>query len=66
MSQKEFGSVKLSGWVYRKDETSINLDAFINDFTDWIESKGFCFIGVGCGDEISEIFENEADEEVEE
>lgn len=63
MSQKEFESVKLSGWIYRKDETSINLEDFISNFTDWIEGQGFCFIGVGCGDEISEIFESEADQE---
>lgn len=63
MSQKEFGSVKLSGWVYNKDMTPINVEDFIAEFTDWIEDQVFCFIGVGCGDEISEIFENEADEE---
>ena len=62
MSQKEFESVKLSVWVYHKDETPINLEDFIAEFTDWIESKGFCFLSVGCGDE---IFDNETDEEVE-
>lgn len=63
MSQKEFESVKLSGLVYHKDKTLINVEDFIAEFTDWIEDKGFCFLGVGCGDE---IFDNEADEEVEE
>ena len=62
MSQKEFESVKLSGWVYYKDKTPINVEDFIAEFTDWIEDKGFCFLGVGCGDE---IFDNDADEEVE-
>ena len=28
MSQKEFESVKLSGWVYHKDETPINVEDF--------------------------------------
>lgn len=63
MSQKEFESVKLSGWVYHKDKTLINVEDFIAEFTDWIEDKGFCFLGVGCGDE---IFDNDSDEEVEE
>ena len=39
------------------------MEDFIAEFTDWIEDNGFCFLGVGCGDE---IFDNEADEEVEE
>lgn len=63
MSQKEFESVKLSGWVYHKDRTLINVEDFIAEFTNWIEDKDFCFLGVGCGDE---IFDNESDEEVEE
>lgn len=63
MSQKEFESVKLSGWVYHKDKPLINVEDFIAEFTDWIEGKGFCFLGVGYGDE---IFDNESDEEVEE
>lgn len=66
MSQKEFESVKVSGWFYRDDKALINVEDFITELTDWIESKGFCFIGVGCGDEFSEIFENESDEEFEE
>lgn len=53
--------MKLSGWVYHKDKTLINVEDFIAEFTDWIEDKGFCFLGVGCGDE---IFDNDADEEV--
>ena len=36
---------------------------FIAEFTDWIEDKGFCFLGVGCGDE---SVDDETDEEVEE
>lgn len=51
MSPKEFESVKLSGWVYRKDKTLINVEDFIAEFTDWIEDKNYCFLGVGCGDE---------------
>ena len=43
MSQKEFESVKLSGWVYRKDKTLINVEDFIAEFTDWIEDKNYCF-----------------------
>lgn len=63
MSQKEFESVKLPGWVYHKDETPIDVEDFIAEFTNWIEDNGFCFLGVGCGDE---IFDNETDEEIEE
>ena len=51
MSQKEFELVKLSGWVYRKDKTLINVEDFIAEFTDWIEDKNYCFLVVGCGDE---------------
>lgn len=43
MSQKEFKSVKLSGWVYRKDKTLINVEDFIAEFTDWIEDKKLLF-----------------------
>lgn len=63
MSQKEFESVKLSGWVYHKDKTLINVEDFIAEFIDWIEDKGFCFLGVGCGDE---SVDSDTDEEVEE
>lgn len=45
MSQKEFKSVKLSGWIYHKDETPINVEDFIVEFTDWIEDKNYCFFG---------------------
>ena len=43
MSQKEFESVKLSGWVYHKDKTLINVEDFIAEFTDWMKTKVFVF-----------------------